>query len=700
MITLAAISLTSPAMLLGTAAIAGPIIAHLMNRRTRRKIVFPTIALLQEASASQSSIFRLRRLILLALRCVAIVFIAWAFARPVWLDADTASDVGQKFGVVIIADVSASTGQRAGGVDMIQQVRGEAQHVIDELEPGRDVANLIRADAHPRPAFEDLIANLPALRKDIDTLTATDQRADLTAAIGLAADQLKAHDGPRRIVIISDMQATNWSDLSIDPTTLAAGDIRLTVIETPAESAANVAVTRPRTSPARPVAGQPAQVIAAIVNHAGDRRTATVQCRVDDQVVGVMPAQLEAGDRREVSFPVVFDGAGPHAVVISIDADDTLSADDSAYAVTDIVDRATVVIISDDDPTQPTGPTFYLQRALAPNGDDSDPLQLRVLQIDEVNEAALVDAEAVVLADPARPSTSTPFDLLSGYMQRGGGVLYLLSPGVAPGVTMQNIADLANVLPLPYQPVELVEHPAALTFGEGAWSSPPLNVFDEASQFALQRIPFARAYSVAEVRPEAFVMLRFSDGSPALASIGHGAGRFVLANFSSSPRGTDLAKRGVFVPLIHSLVDHLRPTTSSRPALLAGHAHTLQLHAAAGRYTIADPANQSRPVQRLDNMLQLPRLDRAGLYTIQRDGEPVDRVAVNIDPRESDLRRIDTATVQAMLNTDSDSPRAEVHRAGEVASIDDRGIPLWPWCIGAAMAALAAEMIFLRVMRS
>lgn len=703
MTTFAAISLTSPVMLLGMAAVAGPVIAHLMNRRTRRKIVFPTIVMLQEAAASQSTLFRLRRLILLALRCAAIALIAWAFARPVWLNADASSGAGQKLGLVIVADVSASMAQQsagAAGVEAIQHLRGEAQRVLDELEPGRDVANLIGADAHPRPAFDELIANLSALRQDIDTLKATDQRADLTAAIGLAAEQLRQHDGARRIVVISDMQATNWTDLAIDPEALAADDILLTVIETPADAAANLALIRPRTNPARPVAGQPAQVIAEVVNHAAARQETSVTCRINDKTVGAMRIELEPGDRRAISFGVAFDSPGPHRIAVTSEAPDALDFDNRAYAVADVVDRATVVIISDDDPALPTGPGFYLQRALAPGGDDTDPLRLRVLQIDEITEAALADADAVVLADPARPSTSMPFDALADYIQRGGGALYLLSPGITPGVTEQNLADLARVMTLPYQPVELIEHDPALRFGEGAWSSPPLNVFDEASQFALQRVPFTRTWSVADLRADAFVMLRFSDGSPALASIAHGAGRLVLANFSPSPRSTDLAKRGVFVPLIHSLVDALRPTSTMRRDLHAGEAHTLPRPADAGRYTVIDPSSSPLPVQHIDAMLQLPRLERAGFYTIRRDDEPVDLLAVNIDPRESDLARIDTPSVRAMIEIDGKPSRTEVRRAGDAAAIEDRGMALWPWCIGAAMTALAVEMMLLRAMRS
>jgi hypothetical protein len=174
----------------------------------------------------------------------------------------------------------------------------------------------------------------------------------------------------------------------------------------------------------------------------------------------------------------------------------------------------------------------------------------------------------------------------------------------------------------------------------------------------------------------------------------------MLANFSASPRSTDLAKRGVFVPLIHSLVDALRPTSSTRRRLLAGEAHTLPLSSPDGHYTVTDPSNHPLPVQRTDAALQLPRLEAAGFYTVRRGGDPVDILAVNVDERESDLRGLDTPTVRAMLSVPGDDAGADVRRAGDDGAIEDRGVPLWPWCLGAAMATLAAEMILLRALRS
>ncbi len=87
----ALIELTTPAMLGGLALLSLPIVAHLLNRRARQAIVFPSILLLRASVATQSWLYRLRRLILLCLRCLAVAMLVLAFCRPVWLDARTKS---------------------------------------------------------------------------------------------------------------------------------------------------------------------------------------------------------------------------------------------------------------------------------------------------------------------------------------------------------------------------------------------------------------------------------------------------------------------------------------------------------------------------------------------------------------------------------------------------------------------------------
>src|SRR6476661_1549445 len=76
------ISFLSPLFLIGAIAAAVPIVLHLFHRKTEVVINFPAVSLLKRAPVQQHRRRRLRELLLLALRVVALVLLAISFARP------------------------------------------------------------------------------------------------------------------------------------------------------------------------------------------------------------------------------------------------------------------------------------------------------------------------------------------------------------------------------------------------------------------------------------------------------------------------------------------------------------------------------------------------------------------------------------------------------------------------------------------
>ena len=69
-------------LLLGGFVVAAPIILHLIMRRQPKQLVFPALRFLQQQEKSNSRRLQLRHWLLLALRCLAIAFLAAALARP------------------------------------------------------------------------------------------------------------------------------------------------------------------------------------------------------------------------------------------------------------------------------------------------------------------------------------------------------------------------------------------------------------------------------------------------------------------------------------------------------------------------------------------------------------------------------------------------------------------------------------------
>src|SRR3954470_2613030 len=72
----------APLFLAGLAALAVPVLIHLINRERKEVIAFPSLMFLQKISYKSVRRQKLRHILLLALRCLALAIVVSAFARP------------------------------------------------------------------------------------------------------------------------------------------------------------------------------------------------------------------------------------------------------------------------------------------------------------------------------------------------------------------------------------------------------------------------------------------------------------------------------------------------------------------------------------------------------------------------------------------------------------------------------------------
>ena len=148
------------------------------------------------------------------MRCLAVAMLVFAFSRPVWLDARSKNaNAGKGAAVVLLLDASASTAQRADEINLLSELRAAGIRSLDSLRVGNDVANIVLATSRSHAVYPRLSANIPGLKDELNRLEPTFERADLPQALTLAGQLLASHDGERRLVILSDLQQTNWQEV-------------------------------------------------------------------------------------------------------------------------------------------------------------------------------------------------------------------------------------------------------------------------------------------------------------------------------------------------------------------------------------------------------------------------------------------------------------------------------------------------------
>lgn len=705
-----ALSFVNPAMLGGAALLALPIAAHLLHRRAKRSIVFPSVELLVETRASQSSLFRLRRWLLLFLRCLAVLLLVGAFARPL-LDAEpTAAADGDRGGtVVLVIDRSASTRARVQEVSAMGMLRTMAIAELDALTPGRDRVQVVWADASPRAAFVQPTTNHDLVRREIDQTEATRERADLRGAIALAGQRLAEAAGERRLVVISDLQASNWAEIDASVFDALPREVEVAVPNFDAAETFNATIASLQFEPAMSVVGQPLIVTAEVHNHAPSPRRIEVRLDVNGREYARRVSTVSPWSSGQAVFRIDPQRPGPVELTAAI-PDDSLAVDNTRHAVVEVVDRLPVLLVSDDGPDEPGSASFFLSRSLAPRASERD--RYRVVHR-ACNEVVREDVRGFALIVVGRMLAAPPDNTVAAvgrYLRAGGSVLWfapedgsleplgrLASTGGSTdhgtGETRASDGEAGAGSPLALPGAVAPAGPRRL--GEGDWQHPLLRRYDDRFRLSLEAVTFAPGPRL-QAGEEAEVLLRFDDGSPAAVSGRVGQGRLVVAGFSPAREHSDIATHGGFVTLMQGLAADLLPQRSMRRDTHVGETLRMrsdEVNRAGPSPRVLGPSGEpvTEAIFRGDAGVTatVPRPDESGFYRLVQAGEPLARQSVNVDPREGDPRRIAPSVLRQRMG---EAGEGVTRKGNEAESGPLGGTPIWGVLAALAAAALGVEM--------
>src|SRR5580765_6453082 len=126
-------SFLAPLFFVGLAAIAVPIVVHLIQRERKRVVEFPSLMFVQKIPYQSVQRRRIRHWFLLLMRAAAIALLVAAFSRPFLPEgaAATLAASGGSREIVVLVDQSASMGYG----DHWQRAKDAASKAIDSIGP-------------------------------------------------------------------------------------------------------------------------------------------------------------------------------------------------------------------------------------------------------------------------------------------------------------------------------------------------------------------------------------------------------------------------------------------------------------------------------------------------------------------------------------------------------------------------------------
>lgn len=185
---------------LGGAALV-PLLIHLLRRRIGLQVEFPAARYLARAEREHSRTMRMRNLLLMLLRVVAVLLVAMAAARPIGRYV-TAGTGHAPTALAIVLDNSMSTSVVEGGSSLLDQFKQIARGAL-----GRATADdrlwLVTVDGAIRGG------NASAIRDELERVRPYGGAGDLRDALGRAAAAVEGSGLPaRQVAVLTDGQRT------------------------------------------------------------------------------------------------------------------------------------------------------------------------------------------------------------------------------------------------------------------------------------------------------------------------------------------------------------------------------------------------------------------------------------------------------------------------------------------------------------
>jgi hypothetical protein len=665
-----------PLFFAGAAVVGLPLYLHLARRRPRREVPFSTLMFLRPGEPRFDRRRKLEQKLLLALRCLAVLMIAGAFARPYLARPrpPSAAEPGRR--IVVLVDTSASM-RRAGLWD--EAVRRAS--AVAERAAAADRVAIVVFDRRARTVvrMDEWAGIAPAdragtARERIAALAPTWAATDLGRALVAAADALLDDEsagarsgvaaGARQVVLVSDVQEGSRLE-TLDAAEWPEGTEL--IVEAVHASGTNAA---PQWVPeAAGVARGDAPLRVRVASAAGGTSD-RFQLRWDDGPT--VDAVVPPGATRVIEVP-----ARPAGGALRLTGDDH-DFDDHLFVAPATAVRTRVLYVGADDGERPQDALYFLRRAFPRT-------RLRETEVvaRKPGDPALgADAAAAHMVVVTSPLSAAAAAALRPALDAGRTVLLALD-GAAMAET---IAALAGATP------SIGEGKGEAVLAQIDFAHPALAPFADPRFGDFTKIRFwrHRRLDVTGLRG-AQVLARFDDGDPAWLSVPAGKGSLFVMTSGWQPADSQLALSSKFVPLVQALLEASGGLEAGQTQVSVG--DTVRLPAARAALTVRKP-DGTRVALPADARV-FTDTETPGLYVIE-GADAARSFAVNLAPSESATAPLPPERLDALHARARVAPaRAAAARSAATSAAWNASVEsqqkLWRKVLAAALIVLLIE---------
>ncbi len=672
----------NPQFLWGLLFLAVPIIIHLFQFRRFKKVYFSNTPFLKEIKETSQQSRKLKHLLVLLARLLAVAFLVFAFAQPVIPTGEKV--VSGTRAVSIFVDNSFSMSSMGSEISLINQAKLTAQDIVRNYSES-DEFHILTSDFENR---HQRIYNREQALDLIDEIQVSPSVRTTAEVIQRQQHALRNYEPHRQaFYIISDFQK-NTTDFPQDlDTSLTVNLVHLESVES-----RNVSVDSVWFSQPIQIINQTGELLVQLTNHDIDNpEEVNMELRLAEERRPSGRISLEAGETVVDTVTFTINRTGWQRATISI-TDYPIQFDDDYHLSFHVKDNINVLTVHSG--LESNRYLSALFRGIPYMTED-------LMRASNINYSALPNYSLIVLNELDETTTGLASEL-QNYLNAGGNLLIF----PAAGTGGQSLNVLTNELGLG----------SFSDWTEGAFQVGQLNledplfagVFEEVrSDLKLPetkgryRLPGATAGS-------GIPLLSYRDGRPFIAKYRFGGGSLFVC---SSPLDIDwnnlVANGEVFVPLLYRAA--ISSGAEERGAYTLGKDRLVSIGSTSAEsqaeFRMVGSDREFIPgVERRAGNVELnvyDQVQKPGFYDVFRGDELYRTVAFNFDRRESEIATYSALEMEELAGDHFSVISHDGSAAGRVLlSRAGIGREFWTWCILIAMGALLFEQLLLRFWNS
>lgn len=691
----------NPLLLIGALGVALPILAHLINRQQVQRTDWAAMQFLNRSVRVRSRQIKLRDLLLLIMRCLALLLLVFALSRPAtshegsWLPGE------RRAGAVIAIDGSFSMAHRDGETTRFDRAMDQVQVITEQINPG-DPVSLVMLGGENKVLLRNVAYDPDRFAKVLEQQQPTAQAMDLDSVPKQLEALVADMDAMQKeVYLVTDTQQSAWSEASIPrrdafrqlseqasvflvPIKGSDQNLAVTDLDLVSGSLRNGAVARYR----------------ATVHNFGQSPASNVEvrCRVEGvQIDSKNIPLIPPGTSETISLFVPFYNAGATRITAEI-TDESLATDNVRRVVAVVRDKVSVLCF---DGSGGDASRLVMAGLLArAEGSEDDGYVVQTAQWPNFPAGGLESFDVIILTDVPE-ITAEQAEQLSRFVRQGNGLVWFAGQNVKPAA-WNELAKQTALLPATLgQSTDVrndlgVGTPLAPTMPDHTVARPLQSLPED----LLSETRFLKVSKIEPLDTSVAVLSLAGGGSTILLEHTLGRGHVFMFTTSADTAWNNMALTPVFPMLMQQIVTYLTGREFEQPRLVGDSLTLTYVDQPDATDAVFDtPSDESITVPVRANRNQyvalLEQSNEAGFYTarvsVQAAGMPI---AVNVDTKESDVASMDHAELIQSL---ADTGVEVVLNEGELtAGINTArtGRSSWRFFMLAALCLLIGESFF------